>query len=117
MVLPQRMARLPVRPYPGATHSAGSVACAYSHARTGYGNRSLLPEALVAGVRTDRLQLLFGPAQDQPRARPMLETSRMITSAGANNMRVLHIVGDSRYGGVARIILGLGRVARANGWQ
>jgi glycosyltransferase involved in cell wall biosynthesis/ribosomal protein S18 acetylase RimI-like enzyme len=32
-------------------------------------------------------------------------------------MRVLHIVGDSRYGGIARIILGLGRVARADGWQ
>ena len=32
-------------------------------------------------------------------------------------VRVLHIVGDSRYGGVARIILGLGRIAKSDGWQ
>jgi glycosyltransferase involved in cell wall biosynthesis/ribosomal protein S18 acetylase RimI-like enzyme len=32
-------------------------------------------------------------------------------------MRVLHIVGDSRFGGIARIILGLGRVAQAEGWE
>jgi glycosyltransferase involved in cell wall biosynthesis/ribosomal protein S18 acetylase RimI-like enzyme len=41
----------------------------------------------------------------------------MIVHATTNRMRVLHIVGDSRYGGIARIIIGLGRVARANGWQ
>lgn len=32
-------------------------------------------------------------------------------------VRVLHIVGDSRFGGVARIIRGLGRISRAEGWQ
>jgi glycosyltransferase involved in cell wall biosynthesis/ribosomal protein S18 acetylase RimI-like enzyme len=32
-------------------------------------------------------------------------------------MRVLHIVGDSRYGGIVRIILGLGQIARDDGWQ
>jgi glycosyltransferase involved in cell wall biosynthesis/ribosomal protein S18 acetylase RimI-like enzyme len=32
-------------------------------------------------------------------------------------MKVLHIVGDSRFGGIARIILGLGRVAHADGWE
>lgn len=32
-------------------------------------------------------------------------------------MRILHIVGDSRYGGAVRIIQGLGRMARDEGWQ
>jgi glycosyltransferase involved in cell wall biosynthesis/ribosomal protein S18 acetylase RimI-like enzyme len=32
-------------------------------------------------------------------------------------MKVLHIVGDSRYGGVVRIILGLAQTAKAAGWQ
>src|SRR5215472_3906635 len=32
-------------------------------------------------------------------------------------VRLLHIVGESRFGGVAGIILGLGRVAQADGWQ
>lgn len=32
-------------------------------------------------------------------------------------IRVLHVVGDSRFGGIAGIILGLGRIARAEGWQ
>jgi glycosyltransferase involved in cell wall biosynthesis/ribosomal protein S18 acetylase RimI-like enzyme len=41
----------------------------------------------------------------------------MTAHAGPKQMRVLHIVGDSRYGGVARIILGLGRIAHADGWQ
>lgn len=31
--------------------------------------------------------------------------------------RLLHVVGESRFGGVAPIILGLCRVARAEGWQ
>jgi glycosyltransferase involved in cell wall biosynthesis/ribosomal protein S18 acetylase RimI-like enzyme len=34
-----------------------------------------------------------------------------------NPVRVLHVVGESRFGGIAKIILGLGRVARAEGWQ
>jgi hypothetical protein len=43
---------------------------------------------------------------------------RMLAQPGTNNkMKVLHIVGDSRFGGIARIILGLGRVARADGWE
>lgn len=37
--------------------------------------------------------------------------------AETNGLKVLHIVGDSRYGGVVRIILGLARVAKADGWQ
>jgi glycosyltransferase involved in cell wall biosynthesis len=31
--------------------------------------------------------------------------------------KLLHIVGESRFGGVARIILPLGRIAQAEGWQ
>jgi glycosyltransferase involved in cell wall biosynthesis/ribosomal protein S18 acetylase RimI-like enzyme len=41
----------------------------------------------------------------------------MHPSSETKPVRVLHIVGDSRYGGVARIILGLGRVAKSDGWQ
>jgi glycosyltransferase involved in cell wall biosynthesis/ribosomal protein S18 acetylase RimI-like enzyme len=41
----------------------------------------------------------------------------MIAQPGTNKMKVLHIVGDSRFGGIARIILGLGRIAHADGWQ
>src|SRR5215467_4917259 len=41
----------------------------------------------------------------------------MLTRAESNGMKVLHIVGDSRYGGVVRIILGLGQIAKADGWQ
>ena len=32
-------------------------------------------------------------------------------------MKMLHVVGDSRFGGVAWIILGLGRVLQAEGWR
>jgi glycosyltransferase involved in cell wall biosynthesis/ribosomal protein S18 acetylase RimI-like enzyme len=32
-------------------------------------------------------------------------------------MKVLHIVGDSQYGGIVRIISGLARVGMASGWQ
>lgn len=32
-------------------------------------------------------------------------------------LKVLHVVGDSRFGGAARIILGLGRVAQSEGWR
>jgi glycosyltransferase involved in cell wall biosynthesis len=31
--------------------------------------------------------------------------------------KILHIVGDSRFGGAAKIILGLGRIAQEEGWQ
>jgi glycosyltransferase involved in cell wall biosynthesis/ribosomal protein S18 acetylase RimI-like enzyme len=41
----------------------------------------------------------------------------METNSVSKPVRVLHIVGDSRYGGVARIILGLGRIAKSDGWQ
>jgi glycosyltransferase involved in cell wall biosynthesis/ribosomal protein S18 acetylase RimI-like enzyme len=41
----------------------------------------------------------------------------MHTDVEKEPVRVLHIVGDSRYGGIARIILGLGRIAKSNGWQ
>jgi glycosyltransferase involved in cell wall biosynthesis/ribosomal protein S18 acetylase RimI-like enzyme len=37
--------------------------------------------------------------------------------AERNGLRILHIVGDSRYGGVVRILLGLARVSKAAGWQ
>jgi glycosyltransferase involved in cell wall biosynthesis len=32
-------------------------------------------------------------------------------------MRILHIVGDSRFGGAGRIILGLGHMAKSEGWD
>ena len=32
-------------------------------------------------------------------------------------MKLLHIVGDSRFGGAGRVILGLGQMARAEGWD
>lgn len=32
-------------------------------------------------------------------------------------VRVLHVIGESRFGGIAKIILGLGRVASEEGWQ
>ena len=38
----------------------------------------------------------------------------MLTQTGLNPLRVLHIVGDSRFGGIAAIILGLGRVAKSS---
>ena len=41
----------------------------------------------------------------------------MLTQNQEHPVRVLHIVGDSRFGGVATIILGLGRVAREAGWH
>ena len=41
----------------------------------------------------------------------------MTVYARTDRVRVLHIIGDSCYGGIAGIILGLGRTARAEGWQ
>ncbi len=41
----------------------------------------------------------------------------MLNSSVTGPLKVLHIVGESRYGGAARIILGLGHVAQAEGWQ
>jgi glycosyltransferase involved in cell wall biosynthesis len=41
----------------------------------------------------------------------------MFTHKETNPVRLLHIVGDSRYGGAAHIVLGLGRLAQAEGWQ
>ena len=41
----------------------------------------------------------------------------MLSRRATGPMRVLHIVGESRYGGAAKIILGLGHVAQAEGWQ
>jgi len=38
-------------------------------------------------------------------------------AAERDAVRVLHILGDSRYGGIAGIVRGLGRTARAEGWQ
>jgi glycosyltransferase involved in cell wall biosynthesis len=40
----------------------------------------------------------------------------MLTHAKNNPVRMLHIVGESRFGGIASIILGLGHVAQAEGW-
>ena len=34
-----------------------------------------------------------------------------------NPMRLLHVIGDSRFGGAGRIILRLGQVAQAEGWE
>jgi glycosyltransferase involved in cell wall biosynthesis/ribosomal protein S18 acetylase RimI-like enzyme len=41
----------------------------------------------------------------------------MLTHQQADPVRVLHVVGDSRFGGVATIILALGRITQAEGWQ
>jgi glycosyltransferase involved in cell wall biosynthesis len=41
----------------------------------------------------------------------------MLTYKETSPVRLLHIVGESRYGGAARIILRLGQVAQAEGWQ
>src|SRR5215472_3641241 len=41
----------------------------------------------------------------------------MLSQRASNHMRVLHIVGESRFGGAAKIILGLGHVARKEGWE
>jgi glycosyltransferase involved in cell wall biosynthesis len=41
----------------------------------------------------------------------------MLSRRATGPVRVLHIVGESRYGGAAKIILGLGHVAQAEGWQ
>lgn len=40
-----------------------------------------------------------------------------MTSRNDIPIRLLHVVGESRFGGAGKIILGLGRVARAEGWQ
>jgi glycosyltransferase involved in cell wall biosynthesis/ribosomal protein S18 acetylase RimI-like enzyme len=37
--------------------------------------------------------------------------------AGTKPIKVLHIVGDSCFGGIAQIIFGLGRISKADGWQ
>lgn len=41
----------------------------------------------------------------------------MTAYSQTDRIRVLHIVGDSCYGGIAGIILGLGRIGQADGWQ
>jgi glycosyltransferase involved in cell wall biosynthesis len=41
----------------------------------------------------------------------------MLSHKETSPVRLLHIVGDSRYGGAASIILGLGHVAQAEGWH
>ena len=41
----------------------------------------------------------------------------MLTHKETSPMRLLHITGGSRFGGVAKIILPLGQVAQADGWK
>jgi glycosyltransferase involved in cell wall biosynthesis len=41
----------------------------------------------------------------------------MLTHKESGHVRLLHITGGSRFGGVAKIILGIGRVVQADGWQ
>jgi hypothetical protein len=41
----------------------------------------------------------------------------MFTHKKTEAVKLLHVVGDSRFGGAARIILRLGQVAKAGGWQ
>jgi len=41
----------------------------------------------------------------------------MLTHRETHPVRLLHIVGESRYGGAARIILRLGQIAQAEGWE
>jgi glycosyltransferase involved in cell wall biosynthesis/ribosomal protein S18 acetylase RimI-like enzyme len=40
-----------------------------------------------------------------------------MTAHAGNRVRILHIVGDSHYGGIAGIIAGIGRIGQAEGWQ
>src|SRR6476646_8377635 len=46
-----------------------------------------------------------------------LRSSDMFTRKETNPVRLLHVVGNSRFGGAAPIILGLADLARAEGWQ
>ena len=43
--------------------------------------------------------------------------SPLMTHKEANPVRLLHIVGESRFGGAARIILRLGQIAQDEGWK
>ena len=42
-------------------------------------------------------------------------SSFMLTPNETSPVRLLHVVGESRYGGAARIILRLGQIAQAEG--
>ena len=44
-------------------------------------------------------------------------SSLMLTHKETRPVRLLHIVGESRFGGVAKIILPLSQLAQADGWQ
>ena len=44
-------------------------------------------------------------------------SSFMLTPKETSPVRLLHVVGESRYGGAARIILRLGQIAQAEGWH
>jgi len=46
-----------------------------------------------------------------------LELSLMFIHRETSPVRLLHVVGDSQFGGAGRIILRLGQTARAEGWQ
>jgi glycosyltransferase involved in cell wall biosynthesis len=41
----------------------------------------------------------------------------MLTHKKTSRVRLLHIVGESRFGGIAKIILPLGKITQAEGWQ
>ena len=41
----------------------------------------------------------------------------MFTRRKTNPVKLLHVIGDSRFGGAGRIILRLGQVAQAEGWE
>ena len=41
----------------------------------------------------------------------------MFTCKKMNPVKLLHVIGDSRFGGAGRIILRLGQVAQAEGWD
>ena len=43
--------------------------------------------------------------------------AKVLSSKEAKPLKLLHITGGSRYGGAARIILRLGQIAQAEGWQ
>ncbi len=61
--------------------------------------------------------LLTGASPVGRSTRASDEEYGMTAYARNDRVRVLHIIGDSCYGGIARIILGLGRTAQAEGWQ
>src|SRR5690242_7972863 len=96
---------------------AGAAAGPYGHAGPGDGNRSLLSEALVAGLRINRLRLFPRASASRLQTNQQFAFRRWTPMSDATNIRLLHIVGDSSFGGAAKIILRLAETMRSEGWH